>query len=107
MCLEEEDHRGKGSFFSPLNEGTCSRADLPWLKCPLITAEAPRVGFLYYCVQYYAEGSHCAAHIARAGKLCPTSMRAEYVHKVFEMLLPWRFVRAPSCLYFNPTFTSV
>lgn len=39
----------------------------------------------------------------RAGKLCPTSLRAEYVHKVFEMLLPWRFVRAPSRLYFSPT----
>ena len=46
MCLEEEDHRGKGLFFSPLNQGTY----LPWLKCPLITAEALRVRFLYYCI---------------------------------------------------------
>ena len=91
MCLEEKDHRGKGLFFSRLNQGTY----LPWLKCPLITAEALRVRFLYYIIYNIMRRG---VTLCKGWEVMPHLLE-EYVH----MLLPWRFVRAPSRLYFSPT----
>ena len=74
------------------------------------------VGFIHCKLTLFSPFHHCtlwkdvttcSPHL-RWGELCTTSLRVEHLHKLFGILLHWRFVYSPAFIYLlNDLFISL
>lgn len=94
VCFGEEDHKGKVPFWSHHNKSTYCQHEwslfmltsISWLRWCLPSFFTLKLLFFPLRALYSLEGRCYGSPHSRSGDLCTASLRAEYVHKLFEIL---------------------
>ena len=107
--VQEEDYRGKGRFSSCYIKGTYYHCGLSLLILTLITWLRSCLSGFFTVKFLFPPTLHSLQHtLKEGGVLLTPSLRAKYLHKLFGILLPRKFVSPSPFIYlFNPLFISV